>query len=450
MAKPKIHLTRDPIPQSLARMAVPMALGLVATMSFNFVDTWFVSGLGGDALAALSFTFPVVMLCLSLAIGLGAGSSSVVARAAGGDDPNQVKVLVTDGISLTLLLTGLLSLLGLLTLNPTFRLLGASETVLPLIREYMVLWYCSTIFMAVPMVALASLRALGDTQFQARVMIGMAVANALLDPILIFGWWIFPSLGIEGAALATLLVRIASAVLVFQHLYARQLLVNPFDLARARQSWRKILHIGLPAMSTNMIIPAAGAVVIATIATHGQDAVAGFGVAARVESMALIAFYALSAVIGPFCGQNLGAGYFDRLQQAVWVCARFCLVAGLAVALVLGFSAEWIGRAFGENEDVVAVVKLYLYLVPISYFAYGVVMVVNAAFNGLGKPMPGVLLSSARVIVIFFPLMFLGNYWWGLTGILSAMSIANVCVGVWALIWMLSAIQKMRQSNFLS
>lgn len=429
-------LTQGSIARGLFNLAVPMAGGLLATMSFNIVDTFFVSGLGDAALAALSFTFPVAMFVMSLAIGLGAGTSTAVAVAAGKHDEQAIKDYITDSMSLSAILVLVLSIVGVFTIDPLFTALGANRATLPLIAEYMVPWYLGAVFLVVPMVAMAALRALGNTRLQAEVMIAMAVFNAVLDPILIYGWWVFPRLEIQGAAIASLIVRVISTALMFYYFHYRlRVLENPFNLTRALASWKKILHVGIPAMATNMIIPASGAIVIAMVASHGVDAVAGFGVATRVEAIALIAFYALSAVIGPFCGQNLGAGKFDRVRDSQKVSGVFCLISGLLIAAVLALFGSAIGSIFSDEEKVIQVVASYLAFVPLSYFAYGVVMVVNASFNGLGKPLPGVLLSSTRVIFLLFPLAWLFNNVFGLTGVFAAIALSNVIVGLWAYVW---------------
>ncbi|WNO08098.1 MATE family efflux transporter [Teredinibacter sp. KSP-S5-2] len=413
-----------------------MMIGLLATMSFNLVDTYFVSGLGKDSLAALSFTFPIIMLVFSISIGLGAGTSSVVSRAVGEKDEQAVKELVTDSILLSMTIVGVVSIIGLLTIEPVFRMLGAGDDVLPLVKAYMYPWFIGAVPMAVPMVVMSSFRAMGNTKLQGVAMIAMAVVNAILDPILIYGWWIFPRMEIQGAAVASLVVRLCGLLLIGYWLVFRyKLLVNPFNGSRIIRSWQKILHIGIPATATNIIIPASSAVIVGIVATHGNEAVAGFGAAVRVEAISLICFYALSAVIGPFCGQNLGASEFERLFRAQKVCAKVCLSIGLSVTVILALFGAHVGRIFSANPEVIEVVRFYLLIVPISYSAYGIVMVVNASFNGLGLPIPGVLLSSTRVILLLLPLAWLGNMLLGLYGVFISITLSNIIVGTWAYFW---------------
>jgi Na+-driven multidrug efflux pump len=189
-------------------------------------------------------------------------------------------------------------------------------------------------------------------------------------------------------------------------------------------------------MVANVIIPFASAIVIAMVAAYGTDAVAALGIAMRIEPLALIVFYALSGVVGPFFGQNFGAGKLERLHEALRVLTAFCLVFGAAMALLLGLSGTEIAGLFGGHAEVVAITATYFMIVPISYGAYGLVMSVNAAFNGLGRPWPAMMISAGRVLYVYLPLAWLGQHWWGITGIFVATALANILLGGWAWLWL--------------
>ena len=197
-----------------------------------------------------------------------------------------------------------------------------------------------------------------------------------------------------------------------------------------------MLHIGIPAMITNAIIPVSSGIVVAMIAGFGVDAVAGFGVAMRIEPIFLIPFYALSAVSSPFFGQNFGSGRFDRLLQARRSIARFCLGFGLCLAVFLVLIAKPLSGLFSESQSIRDVAVHYLWIVSLSYGAYGLVMSVNAAFNGMGKPLPGVVISACRVIVVFLPLAFLGRWLIGLEGLFAATLVSNILMGAIAFAWL--------------
>jgi len=437
-------LTQGSVAKTLRDMAAPMVIGLLAMMSFNAVDTFFVGQLGEDALAAMSFTFPVVMVYTSLAIGLGAGTSSCVARAIGAGDQAMAKRLLTDVLTIALLMSVIFGVLGWWFMEPIFYALGASEKLMPLIREYMDIWFLGIPMVIMPMAAMAGLRAMGLSKLQGVVMGISAIANGLLDPLLIFGLWGFPRLELAGAAWASFIVRIGVMLAVAHILIVRlQVLTNPFaKLNELLASWRQVFHVAIPAMGTNVIIPLASAIVVAMVASHGEAAVAGLGVALRVEPMVLICFYALSAVMGPFFGQNLSASAIDRVREAQSVAMRFCLAMGLAVAVLLALGGEWLASLFSDSPEVIAVAKDYLLLVPISYGCYGMVMYINAAFNGIGKPMPGLVISSLRVLGLYLPIAWLAMEFWGLKGLFIATAVTNVAVGLIGYIWLRSHIEK--------
>ena len=437
MQSKRPRLTEGPVGRHLINMTVPVLLGITTMMGQSFIDTWFLGKVGDDALAAFSFGFPILMIVTSIAIGLGAGTSSVVARAIGADDPQRAQRLTTDSLILSFLITVVVAAIGVLTIDPLFRLLGAPESMIPMIRSFMLILYGGVPFIVVAMVGMASMRATGDTRLPSALMIGGAILNVILDPILIFGFGPIPAMGLNGAAMAALLARGTIMIGGVYMLTKRYELVSfriP-DFAELRRSWIDVLHVGLPAAGTNAIIPVATTVVTGMVARFGPDAVAGFGVASRVESLVLVVFYALSSIIGPFVGQNLSAGKEDRIQTSLRLTAIFCVAAGLVIAALLAFAADFVGAMFSDNPDVIAVTRLFLLIAPISYGAYGIVMVTNAAFNGLGNPMPAVYVSVTRMMVLYVPLALLLQQWFDIRGIFAAYAVANLLTGVLGYFW---------------
>ena len=430
-------LTQGPVGRHLIDMTLPMLWGITTLMAQSFIDTYFLGRVGDLALAAYSFGFPILMIVTSVAIGLGAGTSSVVARAIGGDDQRRARRLTTDSLILSFIITLAVSIVGMLSIDPLFRLLGAPEDMIPMIRSFMMILYSGVPFVVVGMVGMSSMRATGDTVLPSKLMIAGAVLNVILDPILIFGLGPVPALGLNGAAMAGLLARGAIFVGTLYVLYYRLDMIS-FKKPQApelRSSWRDILHVGIPAAGTNAIVPIGLAVITAMIARYGPEAVAGFGVASRIESMVLVLYYAMSSTIGPFVGQNLSAGKEDRIQTALRLCASFCMMSGLAIAVGLALLSGVLPGLFSDNPAVTDVTRLFLWIAPISYGAYGIVMVVNAAFNGLGNPMPGVVISVTRILVLYVPLAILGKALFGIVGIFGAYAVANILSGVLGYFW---------------
>ena len=442
MAPKPAKLIEGPVSKHLVDMTVPMLFGIFTMMMQGFADAYFIGRLGNRELAALSFAFPILMIVSSVAIGLGAGTSSVVARAIGAHDHRRARRLTTDSLILSFIIVAVICAVGIATIGPLFRLMGAPEDMIPLIAGYMTILYSGVPFVVVGMVGMSSMRATGDTRLPGMLMVIMSIGNVILDPILIFGLGPIPEMGLNGAATAALTSRGALffGTVYLMHHRLDMLSFNRPDPAELKKSWVDILHVGLPAAATNVIIPVAMAVITAMIARYGPDAVAGFGVATRVEAVTLVVFYAMSSIIGPFVGQNMSAGKSARIFLALRLCTLFCLGFGVAVAVVLGLSSNLLPSLFSDSPDVTRVSTLFLWIVPVSYGTYGMVMVMNAAFNGMGKPMPAVMVSISRMAIIYVPLALVGDHLFGIAGIFGAYAIANVISGILAYAWARSAV----------
>jgi len=444
MKKSEALLTHGPVGLHLVKMAIPVLLGVFTMMLQIFIDAWFIGQVGDRELAALAFAFPIIMVISSVSIGLGAGTSSVVARAIGARDHRRARRLATDSLILSFIVTGALSVIGVLSIWPLFRLLGAPDNLIPVISGYMRILYGGVPFVVVGMVGMASMRATGDTRLPGLLMVLAALINIVLDPLLIFGLGPFPAMRLNGAATAALLARgiIFAGTVYLMRVRFDLLTFGRPDLGELRQSWADILHVGLPAAATNAIIPVATGVITAMLATYGPDAVAGFGVASRIESLTLVMFYALSAIIGPFVGQNIAAQKAQRIHRALKLCTLFCMSSGLVIALLLAVLSSFLPSLFSQNPRITEVATLFLMMAPISYGAYGVVMVMNASFNGMGKPMPAVAVSISRMALFYVPLAILLRPFLGIAGIFGAYAVANIGAAAIAYRWAGSSVQE--------
>ena len=430
-------LTEGAIGNRLIRLTLPMVWGIFALVAFNLADTYYVGQLGTDRLAAMSFTFPVVMTLGSLALGLGVGASSIIARAIGQGDRSRVQRFTTNSLTLGVFVVAILASLGLFTIDPLFTALGAGADVLPFVRQYMQVWYIGMVFLVIPMIGNSAIRASGDTLTPSLIMTFAAGFNILLDPLLIFGLWGFPELGLTGAAWATVIGRamtLVASLLVLK--FKEDMLSSHFpDLEETLWCWRDILYVGLPAAGSSMITPISIGIITSLLAVHGSVAVAGFGVASRVESFAMIVLMALSASIGPFVGQNWGAEKYGRVTKALQQSYLFCLGWGVLMAVLLAASASRIVPLFNTDPEVVAIATNYLWIVPISYGTAGIIQVANSVFNALGKPIPAVIMTAIRMFILYIPLAYLASRWLGPLGIFLAATISNGLVGIGAYWW---------------
>ncbi len=417
-----------PIGPTLRRMTGPMVIGIMFTMLFQTVDTFFISRLGTAELAAISFTFPVTFTILNLIIGLGIAMSITVGKAIGQGRHNKAARITTESLSLTLLITLALAALGLACSDLLFQdLMGASEATLILIRQYMDIWFAFAVLMAVPIVSNSAIRATGDTKWPSILMMIAGAVNVVLDPILIFGWGPVPAMGIAGAAWATVWSWLFACTTAVYLLAVREkLLVFKLPpLAEMLEVWREVIRLAAPISLANMLGPMAVFVLTAIVARFGEGAVAAFGVGGRLEAFSLVVAFAITAALSPYAAQNIGAGNFDRAREAVRLSTRFIFFFQLGVYAIQFVAAPFIARAFSADEQVIEVVVRYLRIMPLGVVCYAVIIVVNTAFNAWHESGKTLALSVLRVVVFVVPLSLLGANLFGINGLFVACVAAN-------------------------
>jgi putative MATE family efflux protein len=431
------RLVQGRVSHGLLRLAAPVILGITANIGAGLLEAFFLAQVSTVALAAYSFTFPVQGALMSLSLGISIGVSSVLARTVGGGDMDQVRRIASDGLLLVALVMVVMSGIGLMTIDPLFRALGADDTTLPLISAYMTIFYVSFVFMAIPSVGANALRATGDASISGTIMVSGAILQICISPFLIFGLVGLPAMGLEGAAWASLISRLILFAITMAVLHYREHLLTyaGISLSVIMHSWRRIMAVSIPATATNLIGPISTAVVVSLLADFSQETVAGFGIASRIEGLFVIPLFALSASIGPFVGQNWGANRYDRANRAMLLSFQYSLAWGALVAIVLMSFSRQIAGLFDDNTEVIDVASHYLLLVPISYGAWGVLMMASAIFNSLGKPVSSTIMSIIRMFAIYIPMAFIGKALFGLTGIFLAAAVSNIVMGVIAYFW---------------
>lgn len=432
-----MNMTEGPIGPAIISLMIPMMIGMIALVSYNIADTWFIGQLGTMELAAVSFTFPVAFIVNALSMGLGVGTSSVASRLFGARETGKIQRITTHAALLAVMVGVSVLIVGLLTIEPVFRLLGADDTTLPLIKRYMSIYYFGGVFLIVPMIGNSVLRASGDAKTPSYLMTTGAVLNVLLDPILIFGWGPVPRLEIEGAAIATVISNALVGVLAVGVIYFRDHLFRfrTEDWPLIVDSWRRILHVGVPSMASSLVAPMTTAFITWQVSQFGQEAVAGFGVASRIEGLSLMALMALSAAVTPFSGQNFGARHYTRVMDGARYAWRWCTFYGFVVAVILFTGARYIALFFTSDPSAVNTAIMHLSMVPWSYSFLGISMVCVSAFNAVGKPTPGMLVSMSRTIGVYAPLAFVLAWLLELRGVFLAAFCANIVAGLLGYLW---------------
>ena len=424
-------LTEGPIRPILIRLTIPMLFGIMGMVIFNLIDTVYVGRLGTEELAALSFTFPVVMVVTSIGLGIGVGASSLISFAIGEGNHSKVQRITSDSLVLSLLLVAVFITVGYFTIDPLFTALGATPSILILIRQYMEIWYLGVPFVIVPMVGSNALRATGDMKTPAAIMLTIVVVNIILDPLLIFGLGPFPQLGLKGAAIATVFARGLSLFmgLYFLHFRDNMLTFKSPGFAEVMRSWKALLSIALPAAGARIIVPIAIGVVTQLISQYGSAPVAAYGAASRAEFFIMAIIMAIGSVMNPFVGQNIGANKVDRAKDALNQGMRFAILWGGGSFILLFFIAEPVASLFSTEQEVIDNIALYLQIVPLGYALRGVFDIIANVLNVLRKPLLSAGLIFTQMILLIVPLIYLGSSLYGIRGIFYGLVVANIIAG---------------------
>ena len=430
-------MTEGPVSSSLIRLSVPMMFGLISIMLFSLVDTFYISLIGVRELVAISFIFPVTFTLMSFSFGIGIGASAIISRAIGEGDPHRVRRLTTDSLLLVSLIIIFVASISFFSLGTIFKLIGATDESIQLIKEYMVPWLAGVVLVVIPIVGNSAIRATGDTKTPSWIMIIAACVNAVLDPILIFGYGPFPELGIKGAAIATVIsyFSIMIAGLWVLGIRERMLTISWPGLAEIILSWKALLYIGIPAMLTQVLFPISNAFLTRIAADLGDATVAAFGVGTRIESIAMIGIMALASVLIPFIGQNYGAGKNDRIIEANRFSIRFAMIWGATAWGVLSILSGCIAWTFADDSVVQVYIKQFLWIVPFGFAFNGISQLLSASCNALYRPFHSTAINIIRLFLILIPLVYFCSHLWNTAGFFFGIAVGNFVTGLIVWIW---------------
>lgn len=426
------RLVSGSIPGHLVSQTTPAVIGVAAIMSIGIIDAYYIGQLGSEALAAISFIFPITVASTSLGVGVMVGINSVVARALGEGDFAKAAQRANFGIVFAVACGLLMGLALWALIDPIFTAMNAPPALMPLIRAYMTPFACGFPLSLAIMGFNGVLRGQGEAKRTSTVSITYAAANWVLNPILITGaprvFGGFEGYGIAGAAFAT---GIGWGLGVAMALWLLRGTPLPLNLGMLRGAnlldpAKAIIRVGLPAAFSNAINPLGLSVLTALVALEGEAAVAGFGAAGRLQSFVIVPLLGLSGAIGAIVGQNWGAGRADRAREAVYYAGGFCIVWGLIVAIGVMAAGQSFARLFTSDPAVVAEFDLYLRIAAWGYAGFGLLIVGNGIMNAVDKAGFALGQSIARVFLVMLPVALVLRPSMGSSAIYAAELAANL------------------------
>ena len=410
----------------------PMALGVMSLLGFYLVDSIFVARLGTAPLAAQSFTFPLSFLVIGVQVGIGIAIAALISRAIGAgqqDQANRLGALVLTGGGLLL---GVLLLLLWLLQTPAFSLIGASEAIRELIRPYWAIQVLAMWVGGVLYFGYSLFRAHGNTRFPGLMMVLTSLLNLILDPLLIFGVGDWEGFGLPGAALASLLAFSIGMIILVLALRGQGWVQRHGMLLQMRVSAWPFAQIAGPAMISQLMPPLAAMLATALVARAGDQAVAAWGMASRLESFSIVLVLGMTMALPPWLGRCYGGNDWDTVRRLMRVAAAMVIGWQLLLGLVMALLAAPLASLLVESAPVQAYLTLLIRWLPPSFGLLGVCMLVVSASNALGWPMRAMLISFLRLFLCYLPLLWLGYQLGDFGGLALGAAFGNLLAGVMA------------------
>ena len=434
MKKKQAGYTRGPIGRTMIKTAFAMVPGTLAMSGYNLADAFFVGRLGREPLAAMGFTFPVIMLAWCIFHGLGIGVVTTTSQALGGGKKSKAAGLVECGILLSIFLSVVIAIAGLLSNEWIFRQFGARGNTLDLVISYMNIWFLGCVSGTLSGLGNSLLIAAGDAKRAAQMMMLGMILNAILDPLMIFGYGIVPAMGIRGAALATVFSQLIAAVTVLTLVKNKHKLIRweKIPLRRLFASWKTIIHFAVPATIGMLMMPIGSAVITRITAEFGDAAVGATAAAARVEAVAFVFPMAMGISLVPMIGQNYGARLYGRIRRIQRFSMRFAGIYLLFMAVLFFIMAPVISRWFSPDVEVQRIMTMCLRIIPWGFFAIEIHRYGGFLFTGSGRPSVSAWLNGIRMLGLLVPLSLLSLCFENVSMLFYARLLADLLSGTLA------------------
>ena len=412
-------------------MSMSASVGLLSIFIVDFIDLFFISLLGEAALAAaVGFAGTILFFNMSMTIGLMIAMSALAAQRIGRGEEEEARRIASSVIALGLVIGVAVGAATWIYAPQLLSMLGAVGETRDFAVSYLRIVTPTLPVMVVAMVSSGLLRAHGDARRAMNATLAAGIVNAILDPILIFGWLFMPALGLDGAAYASAAARFAMAGTALYPILKHYGGFAPFTLGRFRKDLAPIIAIAGPAILTNVATPVGNFIVTRAIAPYGDAAMAGYSVIGRLTPLAFCVIFALSGAVGPIIGQNFGARNYDRVRDTLIRALQFTAIYTVIMWAVLIALQGVIADQFGLRDLGRTLIFWFALIMTPLFFFNGVLFVANASFNNLNRPLWSTLLNWGKNTLGTAPFVIAGAALGGAPGVLVGQALGGVLFSI--------------------
>lgn len=410
-----------PVPKLLISMSLPMIISMLVQALYNIVDSIFVAQLNEQALTAVSLAFPVQNLMIAVAAGTGVGINALLSKSLGEKKHEQANAIARNGIFLALLSCMVFAILGLIGSRPFFQVQTTDELIVEYGAQYMSVVTIASLGVFMQITFERLLQSTGKTIFNMVTQGTGAIINIILDPILIFGWFGFPKMGVTGAAVATVIGQWVAALLgiVFNHKFNREINASMKGFKPCKKTIGAVYKIGVPSIIMQSINSVTTFAMNNILLMFNSTAATVFGVYFKLQSFVFMPVFGLTNGMIPIVAYNYGARNKKRIKDTLKLSIGIAVGIMLVGVIIFQTAPTTLLRMFDASELMIEIGVPALRIISLSFIFAGYSIICSAVFQALGNGVYSLIISVARQIVVIIPVAFifaklfgLGMVWW--------------------------------------
>ena len=407
-----MNLLKDEVSLLVRKLAVPASVGTLFQTLYTIVDTFYAGKISPEALSALSKSFPIYFLIIATSIGVTVAGTSLIGSSIGEKNEKNVLSYFGNVIIYSIIISIVVSILGFAFGEKIFLLMNSSQEVTILGLEYINVIFLGTILFILVVALNSYLHAEGDTKTYRNVLIFSFFLNIILNPIFIFGFLFIPPLGITGIGIATLIAQFVSLLVILIKILNNQRIKQiTLDHFKAKFFFLKnIFFQSMPITIAILGYSIAATVVFTYVGLFGEYAVAGYGSATRIEQVVLLPILGINTAIISIIAQNIGAKYYDRVEQSYFTSIKYGLFIMLVAGVVIFISADIVPKFFSSNPEVIMHGSMYLKISAFILPAYPIFFLSNGFFMALKKSEKAMVNNIARNVIVPVLSFYIAKY----------------------------------------
>jgi len=407
-----MNLLKDEVSLLVRKLAVPASVGTLFQTLYTIVDTFYAGKISPEALSALSKSFPIYFLIIATSIGVTVAGTSLIGSSIGEKNEKNVLSYFGNVIIYSIIISVVVSILGFAFGEKIFLLMNSSQEVTILGLEYINVIFLGTILFILVVALNSFLHAEGDTKTYRNVLIFSFFLNIILNPIFIFGFLFIPPLGITGIGIATLIAQFVSLLVILIKILNNQRIKQiTLDHFKAKFFFLKnIFFQSMPITIAILGYSIAATIVFTYVGLFGEYAVAGYGSATRIEQVVLLPILGINTAIISIIAQNIGAKYYDRVEQSYFTSIKYGLFIMLIAGVVIFISADIVPKFFSSNPEVIMHGSMYLKISAFILPAYPIFFLSNGFFMALKKSEKAMVNNIARNVIVPVLSFYIAKY----------------------------------------